>query len=39
MEFKDKSVDEMGEWLILEKFSENTVQIFKGERRLPIHNK
>ena len=31
MEFAEKSVDEMGEWLRLEKFSENTVQIFNGE--------
>ena len=30
MEFTEKSVDEVGEWLKLEKFSENTVQIFKG---------
>ena len=31
MEFAEKSVDEMGEWLRLEKFSENTVQIFIGK--------
>ena len=30
MEFTEISVDEVGEWLKLEKFSENTVQIFKG---------
>ena len=28
MEFTEKSVDEVGEWLKLEKFSEDTVRIF-----------
>ena len=31
MDFAEKSVEEMAEWLRMEKFSENTVQIFKGE--------
>ena len=31
MAFAEKSVDEMAEWLRIEKFLENTVQIFKDE--------
>ena len=31
MDFAKKSIDEVGEWLKAEKFSENTVQIFNGE--------
>ena len=30
MEFAKKSVDELGEWLLAEKFSENTVSVFKS---------
>ena len=29
MEFTEKSVEELGEWMRVMKFSENTVQIFK----------
>ena len=31
MSFAKKSIDEVGEWLKAENFSENTVQIFSGE--------
>ena len=30
MEFPEKSVEELGEWLLAEKFPKNTVSVFKG---------
>ncbi len=31
MDFSEKSIEELGEWLKVEKFSENTVRIFEGK--------
>lgn len=37
MDFKDKTVEEVGEWLKSENFSENTVRIFAGKYLCAYH--